>query len=112
MNDYVDLVSFIVKSIVDHPDEVQVDAAGLGNRSQTVEVRLHPDDVGRVIGKSGRNIEAIRALVRAASVKDRLRINVEVITEDAAEAEEAHQPGVEVPEASPAVEESPVSVDE
>jgi ribosomal protein S3 len=35
-----------------------------------------------VIGKSGRNIEAIRALVRAASVKDHLRVNVEVITED------------------------------
>jgi predicted RNA-binding protein YlqC (UPF0109 family) len=79
--DYGDLVGYIVRSLVDHPDEVQVSQTGR-SRAHTVEVRLNPEDVGRVIGKSGKNIEAVRALVKAAAVRDHARVNVEVVTED------------------------------
>jgi predicted RNA-binding protein YlqC (UPF0109 family) len=80
--DYTGLVEFIVKNIVENPEAVEVDGNSRRHRSQTVEVRLDPTDVGRVIGKGGKNIEAIRAVVKAAAIKDHTRVNVEVITED------------------------------
>ena len=80
--DYAGLVEFIVKNIVESPDAVVVDGNSKRHRSQTVEVRLDPADVGRVIGKGGKNIEAIRAVVKAAAIKDHTRVNVEVVTED------------------------------
>lgn len=80
--DYAGLVEFIVKNIVEKPEAVEVDGNSRRHRSQTVEVRLDPTDVGRVIGKGGKNIEAIRAVVKAAAIKDHQRVNVEVITDD------------------------------
>ena len=82
MPDYADLVTYIVTSIVDNPDAVVVETHPGRGRSQTVEISLDPGDVGRVIGKGGRNIEAIRALVKAASIKDHERVNVEVLADD------------------------------
>lgn len=82
MTDYVNLVEYIVKNMVDHPDAVVVEAHQGRARSQTIEISLDPEDVGRVIGKSGRNIEAIRAVVKAAAIKDRERVNVEVLADD------------------------------
>jgi len=67
---------------VESPDAVVVDGNSRRHRSQTVEVRLDPADVGRVIGKGGKNIEAIRAVVKAAAIKDHTRVNVEVVTDD------------------------------
>jgi predicted RNA-binding protein YlqC (UPF0109 family) len=80
--DYASLVEYIVKNIVENPDAVEVDGSSRRHRAQTVEVRLDPSDVGRVIGKGGKNIEAIRAVVKAAAIKDHQRVNVEVITDD------------------------------
>lgn len=80
--DYAGLVEFIVKNIVEKPEAVEVDGNSRRHRSQTIEVRLDPTDVGRVIGKGGKNIEAIRAVVKAAAIKDHQRVNVEVITDD------------------------------
>jgi predicted RNA-binding protein YlqC (UPF0109 family) len=82
MADYADLVDYIVRSIVDNPDSVEVEAH-TSNRSDVVEIRLDPSDVGKVIGKGGRTIEAIRSLVKAAAVKDHRRVNVEVIADEA-----------------------------
>jgi predicted RNA-binding protein YlqC (UPF0109 family) len=80
--DYVDLVDFIVKNIVDHPEAVVVEAVQGRGRAETVEIRLDPGDVGRVIGKGGRNIEAIRSLVKASAIKEHHRVNVEVIADE------------------------------
>jgi len=104
--DYVDLVEYIVKNIVDKPDAVVVETVQGRGRSETVEIRLDPVDVGRVIGKGGRNIEAIRSLVKASAIKEHHRINVEVISEDEAPGErydeEPEAPGAEL-EAQPEV---------
>jgi predicted RNA-binding protein YlqC (UPF0109 family) len=81
MADYGDLVEYIVKSIVDHPDAAEVEVSSR-NRADIVEIRLDPEDVGRVIGKGGRTIEAIRSVVKAAAVKDHRRVNVEVIADE------------------------------
>ncbi|MCI0384710.1 RNA-binding protein [Streptomyces sp. CNQ085] len=54
----------LVKGIVDHPDEVQV-AARNPRRGRVLEVRVHPDDLGKVIGRNGRTARALRTVVGA-----------------------------------------------
>lgn len=78
MEDYTDLVRYIVTAIVAKPDAVKV-AFVEGDRTDRVEVTLDPQDVGKVIGRGGRNIDAIRAVVRAAALKNRDRVTVEIV---------------------------------
>jgi predicted RNA-binding protein YlqC (UPF0109 family) len=54
----------LVKGIVDNPDEVQVDLRTL-RRGSVLEVRVHPDDLGKVIGRNGRTARALRTVVGA-----------------------------------------------
>lgn len=54
----------LVKGIVDNPDEVQVESRTL-RRGRILEVRVHPDDLGKVIGRSGRTARALRTVVSA-----------------------------------------------
>lgn len=78
MYDYSELVSYIVKSIVSKPDDVKVMLVE-GERTNRVEVTLAPEDVGKVIGRGGRNIDAIRSVVRAAALKNHDRVMVEIV---------------------------------
>ena len=55
-------VEHLVRGIVDHPDDVRVDLVS-GRRGRTVEVRVHPDDLGKVIGRGGRTARALRQVV-------------------------------------------------
>jgi predicted RNA-binding protein YlqC (UPF0109 family) len=52
----------LVRGIVDHPDDVRVDMH-TGRRGRTLEVRVHPDDLGKVIGRRGRTAKALRTVV-------------------------------------------------
>jgi hypothetical protein len=61
-----DLIEFIAKSLVDHPEEVQVRESGSGSRVR-VELSVAKDDMGRVIGRSGRVANSIRALLKVAA---------------------------------------------
>ncbi|WP_430592664.1 RNA-binding protein [Humidisolicoccus flavus] len=65
----------LVKGIVDHPDEVLV-AARNSPRGEVLEVRVHPEDLGRVIGRSGRTAKALRTLVSALADGRRVRVDV------------------------------------
>lgn len=65
----------LVKGIVDHPDEVQVTARS-SQRGDVLEVRVHPDDLGRVIGRAGRTAKALRTLVSALADGQRVRVDV------------------------------------
>ena len=60
----VDAVEHLVRGIVDNPDDVRVDMV-TNRRGRTLEVRVHPDDLGKVIGRSGRTATALRTLARA-----------------------------------------------
>lgn len=73
-----DLLEFIVKSLVDHPDSVSVNQVQ-GERSLILELRVDPEDMGKVIGKQGRIAKAIRTVVNAAAVKENKRVIVEII---------------------------------
>ena len=64
----------LVRGIVDHPDEVSVRAKEL-RRGRLFEVRVHPDDLGKVIGRSGRTATAIRTVVNAMAGKAGARID-------------------------------------
>jgi predicted RNA-binding protein YlqC (UPF0109 family) len=65
----------LVRGIVDHPDEVQV-SSKTSPRGDVLEVRVHPEDLGRVIGRSGRTAKALRTLVTALADGKRVRLDV------------------------------------
>jgi uncharacterized protein len=76
--DYRALVEYVAKSLAEKPDEVTVEAFERGGGTVAIKVKLSDEDVGRFIGKAGRNIEAIRTLVRVASLRDRKRVFVDL----------------------------------
>ncbi|MEX1079051.1 MAG: RNA-binding protein [Homoserinimonas sp.] len=65
----------LVKGIVDHPDEVQV-VSKSSPRGDVLEVRVHPEDLGRVIGRAGRTAKALRTLVSALADGRKVRVDV------------------------------------
>jgi uncharacterized protein len=71
------LLLLLVRPIVDEPERVEVTATESENRVD-LELTVAPDDVGKVIGRGGRTIRAIRTVVKAASVKVDKRVNVEI----------------------------------
>ncbi|HLW46213.1 MAG TPA: KH domain-containing protein [bacterium] len=72
------LVELVARSLVDHPDDVDVQVVD-GPQASTIEVRVAADDVGKLIGRGGRIIKAIRTLARAAATGSGKRVNVEVL---------------------------------
>lgn len=73
-----DLVEYIAKSLVDHPDQVNV-VEIQGQSSIVLELSVAESDMGRVIGRSGRVVNAIRTLVQASAAKQGKRVTLEVI---------------------------------
>jgi hypothetical protein len=65
----------LVKGIVDHPDDVQV-VAKSSPRGDVLEVRVNPEDLGRVIGRAGRTAKALRTLITALADGQRVRVDV------------------------------------
>lgn len=72
------LTEYIARSLVDHPEEVLVDEIRHGNRV-TLELHVAKDDMGRVIGKSGRVANAIRTLLRVAAERDGSQATLDVV---------------------------------
>ena len=73
-----DLIEFIAKSLVDHPDEVEVRESGSGGRVR-LELKVNAEDMGRVIGKSGRVANAIRTLLRVSAERDGKQVTLDVL---------------------------------
>ena len=71
-------IEFVVKALVDHPEQVDVKEVD-GERVVVFELRLNQTDVGKVIGKSGRTITAIRTLLTGAAAKQGKRAMLEII---------------------------------
>jgi len=76
-----DLIEYLVKALVDKPEEVAI------SETQTesvivIEIRVAAEDAGKVIGREGRIINAMRTLAKAAGAKEKKRITVEVITKE------------------------------
>ena len=76
--DYRALVEYVARSLAEKPEDVHVEAFERGGGTVAIKVKLADADVGRFIGKAGRNIEALRTLVRVASLRDRKRVFVDL----------------------------------
>lgn len=73
-----ELLEAIAKSLVDYPDEVVVNEVDEGN-TIILELRVAKEDMGKVIGKQGRIAKAIRTVMKAAAIKENVRVAVEII---------------------------------
>ena len=73
-------LEFVVKGLVQHPEEVTVTPVERAGTT-VYELRLNPQDVGKVIGRQGMTINAIRSLVLAGSAKQGLRCTLEIVEE-------------------------------
>jgi len=68
----------VVAALVDHPDAIEVEEVE-DDQGVVLELRVHPEDVGKVIGKRGRTAKALRTLVRAAGALDDEDVTVEIL---------------------------------
>jgi predicted RNA-binding protein YlqC (UPF0109 family) len=73
-----ELVEYIARSLVDNPEAVQVTEIE-GERSIIIELRVSPDDMGKVIGKQGKIAKSIRTLTKATAAKEGKRVVVEIL---------------------------------
>ncbi len=73
-----ELVEVIAKALVDNPEEVVVTEKKEG-RNIMIELHVAPSDMGKVIGKQGRIAKAIRAVVKAASTREDVKVDVEIV---------------------------------
>ncbi len=73
-----ELVEFIAKALVDNPDAVSVNEVE-GSQSIIIELKVAPEDMGKIIGKQGRIAKALRTVVKAAAIKDNKRVVVEIM---------------------------------
>jgi predicted RNA-binding protein YlqC (UPF0109 family) len=73
-----DVLEYVARNLVDDPDAVEVTVVE-GERSMILQLRVAPDDMGKVIGKGGRTARAIRSVVRAAGTRQGVSTLVEIV---------------------------------
>ena len=73
-----ELIELISKKLVEHPDDVEVRVIE-NEDGQIFELRVHPDDMGRVIGKNGRVAKAVRTLIGSAAAKNNIRVTLDIV---------------------------------
>ena len=73
-----DLVEAIARALVDHPEQVQVRSVD-GEQVTVLELRVHREDLGKVIGRQGRTAKSIRTILGAAGMKIRKRLTLEIL---------------------------------
>lgn len=73
-----ELLEYLARNLVDHPEAVEIDEID-GDRSLILELRVDPDDMGRVIGRQGRVAQALRSLMKAAGSREGRRVTVEIL---------------------------------
>jgi len=74
----VELVEAIARSLVDKPDEIEVKETS-DKQTVMIELRVSPDDMGKIIGKHGRTARALRTLAKAAAAKTGKKVTIDII---------------------------------
>jgi uncharacterized protein len=72
-----DFLEFVVKSLVDHPDDVQVERT-VDEMGVLLTLKVNPEDMGQIIGRSGNTARAIRTLLRVVGAKNNARVNLKI----------------------------------
>lgn len=72
-----DFLEFLIKSLVDHPDDVVVNRS-VDEMGVLLTLKVHPEDMGQIIGRSGSTARAIRNLVRIIGLKNHARVNLKI----------------------------------
>lgn len=75
----VELVEVIAKSLVDNPDAVVVTEREGNDSESVIELKVAPEDMGRIIGKQGRIAKALRSVVKAAATRQDKKVVVEIV---------------------------------
>ena len=78
MSNMKELIEYIAKSLADEPSKVEVSEIE-GENSVILELRVGPEDMGRIIGKGGRTANAMRSLVRVLAAKQGKRVTLEIV---------------------------------
>ena len=73
-----ELLSYLARELVDHPDDVRVERVEREDGELVFELHVHSEDVGKVIGKQGRIARALRTVVKASAVREGRRVHVEI----------------------------------
>lgn len=106
-----DFVAYIVKNLVDHPEKVKINEIG-GTQTLIIELSVEKSDIGKIIGKRGKTINAIRNLLMSVASRNGLRVNLEIIEEGeegTSKAAQAHKQSLEQAEAAQEEEKVEVS---
>ena len=74
-----DLLEYLVRGLVSNPDDVQINEVEEDDGTIVLELSVGPDDYGSVIGRGGRTAMALRAVIKAAAVKDKRRVFVDIV---------------------------------
>ncbi len=77
MNDDVQFLEYVVKALVSHPDDIKIKRT-VDEMGVLMSLDVHPDDMGKVIGRSGNTAKAIRILLRVVGMKNNARINLKI----------------------------------
>lgn len=72
-----EFLEFIIKGIVDNPDDVKIDRK-VDEMGVLLSLRVHPEDMGQIIGRGGSTAKAIRSLVRIVGLKNHARVNLKI----------------------------------
>ncbi len=86
-----DAVKSIVESLVTHPEDVEITYDELEDARLRINIKVNPEDRGRVIGRQGKTINALRTVMKAAAVKTNQRINIKVVEEENSEDSEVER---------------------
>ena len=76
-----EFVAYIVKNLVDHPDKVSINEIG-GTQSLIIELSVEKSDIGKIIGKKGKTINAIRTLLMSVASRNGIRVSLEILEDE------------------------------
>ncbi len=74
-----DLLKYITERIVNNPEAVEIQEVQMEGGAMDLSLKVHPDDMGLIIGKNGSTIRAIRNLLKVKAIKDDIRFNLELV---------------------------------
>jgi hypothetical protein len=87
-----DFVEFVVKSIVDHPEDVQIERV-VDEMGVLISLKINPEDMGQIIGRQGSTAKSIRTLLRVIGAKNNARVNFKIVEPEGSQRRERSETG-------------------